>query len=240
MISGAFETGHISSAFDRDLETIQALIMKMGGMVEVGILQATDSVAHKDIDLAARVRRNDRLIDTFEEQINQEAARIIATRAPTAGDLRAVLTAIKIASNLERVGDYAKNISKRNAHLVKMPEIEGATSAIKLMSNQVQVMLSDALDAFVQRDAELAQDVRLRDREVDQMYNSLFLEFINQMTADQAKIEPSLHFHFIAKNLERIGDHVTNIAEQVIYLVRGKMPDDNRYKDDSTSFYHAE
>src|SRR6056297_1907885 len=151
---------HIQSVFDRDLERVQALIMKMGGLVEVSILDAVRSLATRDEELAAKVRANDRKIDDLEEEINEEAARLIALRAPTASDLRTVLTVFRISGNLERIGDYAKNMAKRTSVLVQMAPIEGAPSDARRMAKSVELMLKDVLDAYVRRDVELAQDVR--------------------------------------------------------------------------------
>lgn len=226
---------HIASAFDRDLETIQAQIMKMGGMVEQAILDAATSLETRDEELADRVREGDRAIDALEEQINEEASRTIALRAPTAIDLRLILTVMKIAGNLERIGDYSKNMAKRTTVLAQMTPINGSTVALRRMAREVEKMLRDALDAYIQRDAELARDVVNRDHDIDQMYNALFREFLTFMMEDPRNITPCMHLHFIAKNTERMGDHVTSIAEQVIYLVTGDMPDDIRPKQDRTS-----
>ncbi|KRS18283.1 phosphate signaling complex protein PhoU [Roseovarius indicus] len=226
---------HIASAFDRDLETIQALIMKMGGLVEDAILKAATSLETRDEELAEEVRDNDRAIDELEEQINEEAARIIAIRQPAAVDLRVILCVMKIAANLERIGDYAKNMAKRTTVLSQMAQIHGATASIRRMAKEVERMLKDVLDAFVQRDAATANAVIHRDEDVDQMYNALFREFLTFMMEDPRNITACMHLHFIAKNTERMGDHATNIAEQVIYLVTGEVPDDKRPKDDRTS-----
>ncbi|WP_380052403.1 phosphate signaling complex protein PhoU [Falsihalocynthiibacter sp. SS001] len=221
---------HIVSSFDRDLEGIQALIMKMGGLVEVAISDATRALENRDVELAEQVRKNDKAIDAIEEQVNTEAARVIALRAPAASDLRTVLSVMKLAGNLERVGDYAKNLGKRTSSLAHMPDIDGAAGAIRRMGREVENMLRDALDAFVQRDAELAEEVRRRDQEVDQMYNALFREFLTFMMEDPRNITACMHLHFIAKNIERMGDHTTSIAEQVIYLVTGELPTEERAK----------
>jgi phosphate transport system protein len=227
---------HIVGSFDRDLEAVQAIIMKMGGLVEDAILGASEALAARDEELAEKVRKNDAQIDALEEQVNAEAARVLALRAPAAGDLRTVLTVMKISTNLERMGDYAKNMAKRTAVLAQMPHIEGSDGSLKRMAKCVQLMLKDALDAYISRDAELAADVRMRDREVDQMYNAIFREFLTHMLEDPRRITPCMHLHFIAKNVERMGDHVTSIAEQVIYLVTGQFPEEDRPKGDATPF----
>lgn len=226
---------HISSAFDRDLETIQAQVVKMGGMVEVAIADAAAALEARDEELAEEVRRRDKAIDTLELQINEDAARLIALRAPTATDLRMVLAVIKIAASLERVGDYAKNMAKRTDVLTQMPVIDGSGMAIRRMAQAVSKMLQDALDSYIRRDGELAEDVRQRDLEVDQMYNALFREFLTHMMEDPRNITACMHLHFIAKNIERMGDHATSIAEQVIYLVTGELPEDSRPKASSVS-----
>ncbi len=221
---------HIVASFDRDLEAIQAMIMKMGGLTEAAIADSAKALELKDADLAQQVRQSDKAIDRLEEQVNEEAARLIALRQPMGTDLRTILTVMKISGNLERVGDYAKNLAKRTALLVQMSEIDGAYGAIRRMGREIEVMLADVLDAYVQHDADKAEIVRQRDHEVDQMYNALFREFLTFMMEDPRNITACMHLHFIAKNIERMGDHVTSIAEQVIYMVTGEMPDEEREK----------
>ncbi|WP_438981756.1 phosphate signaling complex protein PhoU [Lentibacter sp.] len=226
---------HIASAFDRDLQDIQAQIMKMGGLVEMAILDAADALASRDQDKAEEVRAKDKAVDLLEEQINDDAAQLIALRAPTAIDLRLVLSVLKISANLERIGDYAKNMAKRTSVLAQLPAIEEAHVSLRRMAREVQLMLKDALDAYIQRDATLAMDVIDRDRDIDQLYNALFREFLTFMLEDPRNISACMHLHFIAKNTERMGDHVTAIAEQVVYLVTGEKPEDARDKGDVTS-----
>jgi len=231
---------HIVSAFDRDLEAIQAHIMKMGGLVEAAIRNAVQALETRDEELAYRVRLDDKLIDALEDQINQDVARVLATRAPTAGDLRTVLSVLKISANLERIGDYAKNMSKRSVVLMQLTAVEGASGSVRRMARAVELMLKDALDAYIQRDVERAADVRARDHDVDQMYNALFRQFLTHMMEDPRNITPCMHLHFIAKNTERMGDHVTAIAEQVIYLVTGRVPDDERPKSEAVDIAAAD
>lgn len=226
---------HIASAFDRDLEAIQAQIMKMGGLVEDAIRQGAHALEARDEELAQDVRAADKAIDGLEEIIDEEAARVIALRAPTAGDLRLVLSVIKIAGNLERIGDYAKNMAKRTTILANGVDVSEGTSALRRMAREVELMLKDALDSYIQRDVELANDVIMRDKDVDQMYNALFREFLTHMMEDPRNISACMHLHFIAKNTERMGDHVTSIAEQVVYLVTGEKPEEDRVKADTTS-----
>ncbi|MES2844469.1 MAG: phosphate signaling complex protein PhoU [Pseudomonadota bacterium] len=225
-------TTHIATAFDRDLEAIQAMIMRMGGLVEAAILDAAEALETRDDDLADRVRRGDKAIDALEEQVNAECARLLALRSPTASDLRTVLTVMKIAANLERCGDYAKNLAKRSAVLATMAPIGGSVGSVRRMAKAVQLLLKDSLDAYIARDAARAEDVRQRDLDVDQMYNALFRELLTHMLEDPRAITAAMHLHFIAKNIERVGDHATGIAEQVIYLVTGQMPGEARPKVD--------
>ena len=226
---------HIASAFDRDLETVQALIMKMGGLVEDALLESARALETRDDELAARVQLGDKTIDELEEQIQTECAKVIALRAPIAGDLRTVLSVMRIAGNLERCGDYAKNLAKRSLVLTQMAPVGGAAGSVRRMAQLVQVQLKDALDAYIRRDLDLAVEVRARDADVDQMYNALFREFLTHMIEDPRNITACMHLHFIAKNIERVGDHSTAIAEQVIYLVSGVLPDQARVKVDTTT-----
>lgn len=227
---------HISSAYDRDLEAIQSLVIRMGGLVEDAILSAAEALSNRDLELAEKVRAGDKIIDALEIQINDEAARTIALRAPVSKDLRSILTVLRITASLERIGDYAKNMAKRTSTLADMPPINGSDSALRRMAREVQAMLKDVLDAYLRGDAELAEDVRQRDHEVDQMYNALFREFLTFMMEDPRNITACMHLHFMAKNVERMGDLATNMAEQVIYLVTGEMPEESRPKGDRTSF----
>ena len=226
---------HIVAAFDRDLEGIQAMIMKMGGMVEESIADAVTALETRDEELAQKVRAADKAIDALEEKVNQEAALILALRQPTASDLRTVLTVFRLSASLERIGDYAKNMAKRAGVVMQMQQIPGSLSGLRRMSRQVELMLKDVLDAYIQRDADLAADVRERDVEVDQMYSALFREYLTFMMEDPRNITACMHLHFMAKNIERMGDHVTTIAEQVIYLATGQYPDDEREKADRSS-----
>lgn len=226
---------HIVTGFDRDLEGVQARIMTMGGLVEAAILDAAQALETRDEELAERVRMNDSAIDALEAQVQSDCARLLALRSPTATDLRTVLTVMKIASALERCGDYAKNLSKRSIVLAQMSPIGGTAGTLRRMAKTVQLMLKDALDAYIARDALLAEDVRQRDRDVDQMYNGLFRTLLTHMMEDPRNITASMHLHFIAKNLERVGDHATGISEQVIYLVKGELPNEARPKADLTS-----
>ncbi|MEM7721399.1 MAG: phosphate signaling complex protein PhoU [Pseudomonadota bacterium] len=227
---------HIVSSFDRDLEGIQAQIMRMGGLVEDAIAKSAEALLTRDLELARKTRLSDKAIDALEESVNEEAARIIAQRQPIARDLRVVLTVFRVSANLERIGDYAKNIAKRSEAVIDLPPVNGTGASLKRMARTVELMLKDVLDAYIQHDADLAADVRTRDLEVDQMYSALFREYLTFMMEDPRNITPCMHLHFMAKNIERMGDHVTSIAEQVIYLVTGEMPEEDRPKEDRTPY----
>ncbi|WGV14666.1 phosphate signaling complex protein PhoU [Fuscovulum ytuae] len=223
---------HILSAFDRDLEAVQAHVLRMGGLVEQALLDAAEALEKRDEGLAQKVRAGDEAIDALEQQIQSECARLLALRAPTAGDLRVVLSVMRIAAALERAGDYAKNLAKRALVLSNMAPLEGTSASIQRMARTVVLRLKEALDAYIAQDVAVAQDIRARDREVDQMYNSLFRELLTHMMEDPRNISAAMHLHFIAKNIERVGDHATAIAEQVIYLATGEVPGDERPKAD--------
>ena len=221
---------HIASAFDRDLEAIQAMIVRMAGLVETSLLQAAEALETRDEELADTVREGDKVIDELELQINTEAARMIALRAPAASDLRTALSVIKIAASLERCGDYTKNLAKRSNVLAQLSPVGGSTGSIRRIAKAVQLQLAGAIDAYIKRDYDMAVEVRNRDKDIDQMYNALFREFLTHMMEDPRNITACMHLHFIAKNIERLGDHATGIAEQVIYLITGHLPEESRPK----------
>ena len=226
---------HIRTAFDNDLDAVKAQVGRMGGLVEKALMNAAEALDTGDLALAEQVRADDRIIDELDDMIQSECARIIALRSPTASDLRTVLTVMRLAGGLERSGDYAKNLAKRTVVLTELRPIPGASAAIKRMTRSVVQMLSGALNAYFTEDAVLAEEVRQSDREVDQMYNSLFREFLTHMMEDPRNITACMHLHFIAKNIERVGDHATGIAEQVLYLVTGRFPEDERAKGEDMS-----
>ncbi len=228
-------TDHILTAFDDDLDRIQALMLRMGGLVESALNNAMTALETGDLELAAKVRSGDQAIDDLEESIRHEVERVIALRAPTAGDLRTVLSVLTMARTLERCGDYARNIAKRVKVIEEFSYSSTLNGALRRMSRLVEGMLADALDSYVTRDAIKAQDVIERDLEADQMYNSLFRELLTHMMEDPRTIAPAMHLHFIAKNIERVGDHATSLSEQAIYLVTGAFPGDDRPKQDVTT-----
>jgi len=230
------ETEHIVRSFDEDLSQIISLVMEMGGLVETQVVDAATALASRDKIMAAKVVEGDKRIDELEVALDAMAIRTLALRQPMAEDLRSVIAGLKIASNLERIGDYAKNIAKRTSIIAQEPGVRSAANMIKRMSIMVQKMITDVLDAYAAHDAVAAGDVRLRDEEVDEMHNTLFRELLTYMMEDPRNITPCMHLLFVAKNVERMGDHTTSIAEQVYFMVRGEMPDDERPKSDTTSY----
>jgi phosphate transport system protein len=228
-------TEHTVTSFEEDLKKLDRLIAEMGGMAEALLADAVDTMLKRDAEGALEVKERDKDIDALEREIDEHAIRLLALRQPVADDLRVVIVALKTAAIIERIGDYAKNIAKRTQVLSVCAEM-GAGKSIKRLAALVQEMIRDVLDAYVTRDAERADEVRLRDKEVDDLHTSLFRELLTYMMEDAHKITPCTHLMFIAKNIERIGDHATNIAENVLFLVHGEMPEDARPKRDESVY----
>ena len=216
----ALTNDHTVKAFDEDLNRLRGLISEMGGRAEQALLQAMTSLSKGDLDLAAQVVRDDKKI-ALEAEVEQLAVQTIALRAPMADDLREMIAALKIVSVVERIGDYAKNIAKRVALMDQTRSIE-AIPLLMSMSSIVAELIHDALDSFAARDAELAVRVTVRDKNVDDFYNSIFRTLVTFMMENPKYITESAHLLFVAKNLERMGDHATNIAEMVYYVVTGE------------------
>ena len=234
------ESAHIVTAVDADLRQIETLLLEMGGLVEAQIADGVQALITRDVEAGQRVRRKDKDVDAFEAQIDELAIRFIAMRQPMAVDLRRVVTALKVTSSLERMGDYAKNMGKRVEALAEAGNIGGSSKMIERMSKLVREMVRDVLDAFIARDTAMAYEIRDRDEQVDQLHNTLFREMLTYMMEQPQNITACLHLLFIAKNVERMGDHATGIAEQIIYLVDGALPDDDRQKGDETAYYSGE
>ncbi len=226
-------SGHTVKSFDEDIGQLRAIISQMGGLCEVQIDAAVQALVTRNVDAAAEVLKADARIDALEMEAEALAVQIIALRAPLADDLREIVAALKMASVLERIGDYAKNIAKR-ASAVSQSQPVGPVVIVPEMARAVVGMIRDVLDAFVDRNAELAASVSERDRRVDDLYNSLFRSLLTFMMENPHYITPSTHLLFVAKNLERIGDHATSIAEMVHYSVTGKRLGE-RVKSDDTS-----
>ncbi len=217
----AIVNDHTVKAFDEDLNRLRGLISEMGGRAEQALLQAMTALNMGDLDLAAQVVQGDKKIDALETEVEQLTVQTIALRAPMADDLREMIAALKIVSVVERIGDYAKNIAKRVALMDQTRSIE-AIPLLMSMSSLVVELVHDALDSFAARDAELAVRVTIRDKTVDDFYNSIFRALVTFMMENPKHITESAHLLFVAKNLERIGDHATNIAEMVYYVVTGE------------------
>ncbi len=230
------ESEHIVQSYDEELSRLNNMIAEMGGLAEQQLTGAIDALMRRDKEQAEKITSRDKKIDAYEAEIDAMTIRMLALRQPMAEDLRIVIATLKIASNLERVGDYAKNIAKRTQTLSTSPVIGNATYSLARMGNIVQGMIKNVLDSYLQRDVQMAVDVRDRDEEVDRLHTSLFRELLTYMMEDPRNITPCTHLLFIAKNVERIGDHITGIAEQVYFMVQGKMLDDERPKGDQSSF----
>lgn len=212
---------HTVKAFDEDLGELRGIIAQMGGLAEDAIAQAMDALKRHDLEAAQRIVEADKRLDAMEAEVERLAVRLIALRAPMADDLREVVAALKIASVLERIGDYAKNIAKR----VKAIDGKSAIEPLSLLPSMAQMandMVHDVLNAFAARDADAARRVCEQDRAVDDFYNSIFRTLVTHMMENPASISQAAHMLFIAKNLERVGDHATNVAEMVYYTATGE------------------
>ena len=211
---------HTVKAFDNDIGELRGLISQMGGLAEDAIDKAMQALQRNDIALAEQVRAADKQIDMIEAEVERLAVRIIALRAPMAVDLREVVAALKIAGVVERIGDYAKNIAKRVPMIESEHRIE-PISILPAMGRMASEMVHDVLDAFAARDAEEAMRVVESDAALDDFYDSIFRTLVTYMVENPRTIGQVAHLLFVAKNLERIGDHATNIAEMVFYAATG-------------------
>jgi len=225
---------HIVKSYDEELERLKQIIVEMGGMAESQLADAIDAVTKRDSELAAQVIQADDKVDQLERDLDNLAVRLLALRQPMARDLREVVAALKIASDLERICDYAANVAKRSIALAQSPPIQPA-HALPRMAQLALLLVKDVIDAYVERDPDKALDVWNRDEELDEMYSSLFREFLTYMMEDPRNIGVYTHLLFMAKNIERIGDHATNIAEDLYYLVYGRPLDQVRPKGDKSS-----
>jgi phosphate transport system protein len=213
-------TGHTVKAFDNDLEQLRANIAEMGGLAEAAIRESLQALIRRDTVAAAEIIARDERIDQLEAEVERAVVNVIALRAPMADDLREVIAALKIAGAVERIGDYARNIAKRAGRL-EGSKIE-PLSLLPEMGRMVGEMVKNVLDAFAARDAQKALEVCERDRAVDDFYNSIFRALLTFMMEDSGNITAATHLLFVAKNLERIGDHTTNIAEMVYFAATGE------------------
>ncbi len=225
---------HIVKAYDQELARLTQLISRMGAMAAEQIDGAIQALVDRDAELAQRIVDGDRAIDELEAEIHEFTVRLLALRQPMARDLRQIVAALRIAPDLERIGDYAKNVAKRSIALDQMPPVKPIVT-IPRMARMVREMIGDVLGAFATGDVEKAREVWERDTEVDDVYDSLFRELLTYMMEDPRTISACTHLVFIAKNIERMGDLATNIAETIHFQVEGVTLDEDRPKHDRAS-----
>jgi phosphate transport system protein len=229
------QSEHTVRAYEEELSLLNNKIAKMGGLAEKVLGQSFDALDRRDPDLAANTIGEDEEIDQLQREIEEQAVVMIARRQPMAYDLRQIMAALRISADLERIGDLGKNIAKRAVAVVTEQQPKQLMMGLKHMGELSLNQLKEVLDAFIERDAERALNVWYKDEEIDAMYNSLFRELLTYMMEDPRNIGLCTHLLFGAKNIERVGDHATNIAETVYYLVHGRPITDQRPKGDTTS-----
>ena len=223
------------TAFDSELQGLSSLIAEMGGLVELQIAEAAAALSKRDQERGRRVIAADALIDRMQRTVEEKTIETIACRQPVAVDLRELIGILRIANELERMGDLAKNIAKRVALVAGEHMPRRSMGGVRHMTTLMIALLRDVLDSFINRDSAKAVDVWKRDQDVDRLYTSLFRELLTYMMEDPGMVNFGVHLVFCAKNLERIGDHATNIAEVVYYMVEGEMLWHERPKADLTS-----
>ena len=216
---------HTVKAFDEDITRLRGLIAEMGGLAEVAIADAMQALVSGDEDLANSVVERDKKLDALETEVDAMAIRVIALRAPMADDLREIIAALKIGGVVERIGDYAKNIAKRVGKIEERKRFEPLT-LIPAMAEVAAGMVHDVLTAFAARDPVLAREVIERDEKVDAFYDSIFRNLVSYMVENPATISSAAQLLFVARNIERIGDHATNVAEMVHFAALGTLPPD--------------
>ena len=214
---------HTVKAFDEDITRLRGLITEMGGLAETALEGALDALIRGDEVLAERIVADDRKLDALESEVDRLAVKIIALRAPMADDLRDVIAALKIAGVVERIGDYAKNIAKRVGRIEGRTRFEPLT-LLPAMADVAAEMVHDVLTAYAARDAALAREVIAQDKKVDAFYNSIFRNLVSHMVENPATISSAAQLLFVARNIERIGDHATNVAEMVYFAATGDYP----------------
>jgi len=216
---------HTVKAFDEDITRLRGLIAEMGGLAEAAVQRSMDALVKGDDELSESVVRDDKKIDALESAVDRLAVRVIALRAPMADDLREVIAALKIAGVVERIGDYSKAIAKASKEIANRKQFEPLT-LLPAMADVAADMVHDALTAYAARDAELALKVIATDEKVDAFYNSIFRNLVSHMVENPTTISSAAQLLFVARNLERIGDHATNVAEMVHYAATGHYPPD--------------
>ena len=226
---------HIVKSFAQELQHLRDLMTRMGGIVENQVSLATRAIVEQDVSLASRAVEHDPQVDALERETEAFVIRMLALRQPVAVDLRQIVVALKITGDLERIGDYATNVAKRGI-VLSQSNLPYSMAGIAHMSRLVQENLKITIDAIGEGDAEKALQVWNSDRAVDDIYNAIFRELITYMMEDPRNISACAHLLFIAKNLERVGDHATNIAENVYYAVKGESLPDARPKGDTSAY----
>lgn len=212
---------HTSRSYETDLQSLQEKVLRMGGLVEDSISRGLEALVERKPDLAKETIERDHLVNRLEVEIDEQCIELLALRQPAAGDLRLIITGLKISTDLERIGDLGVNVSERVLELLDAPPLKPLID-LPRMADKARAMLRDSLDAYVRRDADLAQDVCARDDEVDDLNKQVFRELLTYMLENPGNIPRALSLGSIGRYLERIADHATNIAEMVIYLVKGK------------------
>ncbi len=225
---------HIAKAYDNDIATLKSQLAEMGGIAEEQLANAIQALIRRDTALADSVIRNDDTLDGLERRIEEKAILTIAKRQPMAHDLREIIVAIRVSSDIERIGDLAKNTAKRT-HAISEALPRNLASGLTRMGQMAQTQLNQVLNAYALRDDEMGLAVWRADEDLDALYNSIFRELLTYMMEDPRKIGECTHLLFGAKNLERIGDHTTNIAENIHFLIHGKAITDSRPKKDVTA-----
>ena len=228
------EHEHIVKSFDSELERLYGEITRMGDMAMAQLNAAIDVMVRRDSKAAERVVANDEAIDALENEVSQDVLRLLALRQPMARDLREVYSALRISSDIERIGDYAANVAKRSMVLNQSTPV-AAARGLPGLAKTANALVADAIHAFRTRDDALALNVRNRDAELDLQYTGLFRELLTYMMEDPHQITSCAHLLFMAKNIERIGDHATNIAENTWFIVHGNQPPGGSEKRDTTA-----
>jgi len=226
---------HIVSSFDEDMKQLEDLFLEMGFIVEKQLKAATRALRKEDRELAKQVVKGDKRLNKLEAELNDLAFKVLALRQPFAADLRRVVVTLKCAGHLERMGDLTRNMAQRTNTIAKAEADTGPIETLILMSNLVQNMIRSIMSAYKSRDAALARQVRAEDENVDTSHNALFREMLTYMMEDIRNISGCMHVLFMAKNIERMGDNIADIAKELIFMTTGDWPENKRIKGDKTS-----
>jgi phosphate transport system protein len=226
---------HLVKSYDQELKRLRNMMTQMGGIVENQVALAAEAIMHRDAAAATRAVEEDPKVDALEREVETFVIRLLALRQPVAGDLRQIVAALKITGDLERIGDYAANVAKRSIVLAEF-SLPYSLAGLAHMARLVQAQLKLIIDALGDNDTDKAMEVWRSDQVVDDIYNAIFRELITYMMEDPRNITPCTHLLFIAKNLERIGDHATNVAENLYYAVKGESLPDTRPKGNTSAY----